>query len=158
MPEPKKSEKFGDGRAKPVGRELRLDNADLYRTLFDRDQRAIAVLEGETVIECNAAMLELFGGTKADYIGKTPWEITPVREFDGSPAERSAGNIRKRTRGLDPIRLGASTPDGSELSLDVSLTRIELPKGRESSFQSAISRNSRASSILVSSRFSGQIG
>lgn len=117
---------------KAVGNKLHIDKGDVFRTLFERDQRALAVLEGTKIVECNGAMLEIFGGTVADYIGKSPWEISAVQTLGGiQVAMASREQVREAyKRGTVQFDRIHQRPDGTQLTLDVSLTRIELPEGQ----------------------------
>ena len=93
---------------------------------------AVAILDGTTIVDCNDAMLELFGGSAEDYIGKTPWEISTVPEVDGIPmAEHSRQYIREAyDRGSSRFDWMHELEDGPALTLDVTLTRVDLPEGQ----------------------------
>ena len=109
-----------------------LQGGELYRALMQCADDAMAVLQGDTVVDCNAAMLKLFGGKRQEYIGKKPWEISPVAGFAGSPStDRSREYIREAYE-QGPVRFDWThrMPGGEILHLDVSLTCIDLSKGK----------------------------
>ncbi|MDO8550813.1 MAG: PAS domain S-box protein [Ignavibacteria bacterium] len=55
-----------------------------YKTLFETANDAILLLKGNAIVELNSKALEMFAATKEDLLGKTPFELSPDFQPDGS--------------------------------------------------------------------------
>lgn len=100
----RKAEKLENVQPERADPNAILQRGELYRALMQCADDAMAVLQGDTVVDCNAATLNLFGGKRQDYIGKKPWEISPMVGLAGSASpDRSRENIREDYEG-SPVR------------------------------------------------------
>ncbi|MCD6520625.1 MAG: PAS domain S-box protein [Anaerolineae bacterium] len=54
-----------------------------YRALFDSANDAILLLRGEAFVDCNPKALELFGASREEIIGRTPFDFSPPQQPDG---------------------------------------------------------------------------
>lgn len=105
---------------------------DVLRALHDSVHDAVMILREGRFVEVNPRALEIFGCTREQILGSTPWDISPPAQPDGTPSERAA---RER---LDAARQGRCEifewrhlrPDGSELDTEVSLTPF-TPRGQD---------------------------
>ena len=61
-----------------------------YRTLFEGANDAILVLENNRFIDCNLRTLALFGYSKEELIGKTPYAVSPKTQSDRSSSKKKA--------------------------------------------------------------------
>jgi len=56
---------------------------DNYRNLFDESPQAILVIQDGVYIDCNKAAVMLIAGSRNDIIGKTPTNISPIKQACG---------------------------------------------------------------------------
>jgi len=71
-----------------------------YRTLFDSAPDAILLMRDGRVAQCNPKGEELFGLSAAELIGRTPDELSPPRQPDGSDSRQEAiGRIARAVAG-----------------------------------------------------------
>ncbi len=82
-------------RLSVVNRALRFSETR-YRRLFETAQDGILLLKGETgkIDDVNPYLLEILGYSRAEVIGKTPWEIGVFR--DAALCENAFGELRRR--------------------------------------------------------------
>ncbi len=65
-----------------------------FRALFEQSPDAHFVLYENRIIECNHAMLQLFGANSiVDLIGKTPVDLSPAEQSDGRSSETGAKEL-----------------------------------------------------------------
>jgi PAS domain S-box-containing protein len=99
-----------------------------YRTLFEAAGDAIFILKEGRVFDCNARTLELFGRSRDQIIGSSPHKFSPPLQPDGR---------RSRDKAMERYRVALAgepqffewlhgRPDGTLLTTEVSLNRIEL--------------------------------
>src|SRR5688572_19082622 len=63
-------------------------------TLFEAAQDAIFLLEGMTLRDCNPATVRMFGcRTKAEIVGRTVLELSPVQQADGTASAKKAKRL-----------------------------------------------------------------
>ncbi|MEI6766577.1 MAG: PAS domain S-box protein [Bacteroidota bacterium] len=61
-----------------------------YRILFEAADDAIFLLDNNHIADCNRMTLELFGLTKEEVVGCTPYELSPKMQPDGQNSEDAA--------------------------------------------------------------------
>ncbi len=66
------------------------DSEARYRTLFERAGDSIFLMKGDQFVECNPATLEMFGCTRDQIIGATPYRYSPAYQPDGSLSKTKA--------------------------------------------------------------------
>jgi PAS domain S-box-containing protein len=106
---------------------LRLSE-DRYRMLFEGANDAILIMNGERFVDCNIMSVRMFGyeGSE-DIIGRSPWELSPSLQPDGSDSrEKALAILRNALRG-EPQRFlwNHSRKDGTLFDAEVSLSRLE---------------------------------
>ena len=67
-----------------------------FRTLFEKTNDAIFIMDNLKIVDCNPATEKLFNLSKADIIGKTPVELSPLKQPDGSSSEEKASKLVER--------------------------------------------------------------
>ncbi len=62
-----------------------------YRTLFEKTNDAILLIENGLFIDCNVAALNMFGyKNKSEMLGLHPAEISPEKQYDGKFSDKKA--------------------------------------------------------------------
>jgi len=62
----------------------RQKGSERYRTLFEVAAEGIFLLgNNDTIIDCNPAAVRMFGGSREDLIGATPFDVSPAYQPDG---------------------------------------------------------------------------
>jgi PAS domain S-box-containing protein len=106
-----------------------------YRTLFEASPDAIFIgkVDGETLkfVDFNAATLKIFNCKRKELLNKTPLNVSPPGQADGSPsAEKALQYIVPALEGKPQIfEWQHCCLDGTPFDAEVILNRIELPDG-----------------------------
>lgn len=103
------------------------ESEEKFRVLFERSADAQLIMKGDVFIECNDAMVRILGATsKSELIGLTPWEVSPLKQPDGSDSKaKSLQLVQDAESGRSMrfewvhIRL-----DGKEVPVEISLTPV----------------------------------
>jgi len=61
-----------------------------FRTLFEKTNDAIFIMDNLKIVDCNPAIEKLFNLSKAEIIGKTPVELSPPKQPDGRLSKEKA--------------------------------------------------------------------
>lgn len=110
-------------------------DAAMFGHFFERNADAIWIFDPaqKVFIDCNAAAVELMHARdKADLVGKTPEELSPARQPDGSETEQRTDAILEevRRRGRLSFEWLVRRLDGTEIPLRV-LSTLVTDSGRE---------------------------
>ncbi len=103
-----------------------------FRTMFERSPDALVFFERETGTfnDCNEEALRLLRCTKAEIIGKHPWEIAPPFQPDGRPTKEAAlalPALVERT-GSARFEWQHGRGDGTDFPAEISVTSVEIEK------------------------------
>lgn len=105
-----------------TSRELR------FRTLFDESTDAIFIMEGDTFVDGNATTLAMFGASREQIIGRSPYDFSPPLQPSGQPSrELALEKIRRAfADGPQQFEWQHQRPDGSLIDVEVNLNRADL--------------------------------
>jgi len=120
---------FDDVTERLRSRERLEEREHLFSTLFETANDAIFMMQGGQFIDCNERTLEMFGCTREQIVGASPWEFSPEYQPDGRPSKDAA--IDKITSAIKGVRTQFEWThkryDGTEFSAEVSLTQLHKP-------------------------------
>ena len=99
-----------------------------HRTLFETANDAILLMRHDRFIDCNARTLTMYGCSREQILGATPYEFSPPTQPDG---QRSEEKIQKKiglvlTKGPQVFEWECRRRDGISFMAGVSLNRLEL--------------------------------
>ena len=122
-----KAEEPHDGRRSFAPRRLR-ESEIRYRTLFDNATDGIFLMQKGIVIDCNKMLLAIFGCTREQIIGQTPYRFSPAFQPDGESSKVKALEMEKAAIAgqLQSFEWKHCRYDGNLFDAEVSLTRIRI--------------------------------
>lgn len=76
------------------------ESENKYHALFDNAGEGILILEEDKFIDCNSMAMELYGASREEIIGKTPYEFSPkYQSNDELSKEKALKHINKALNG-----------------------------------------------------------
>lgn len=102
------------------------EEKEKYYELFNASIDSIFIMKDDKIIDCNISSENIFHGTKDQIIGKTPYELSPKYQPDGTESETKAKNIIKLALNGFPQRFEwlHKNLNNKEFIADVSLQRF----------------------------------
>lgn len=99
-----------------------------YRTLFESANDAIFMMKGDRFVDCNLMTLKMFGCTREQIVGQTPFRFSPGRQPNGGvSAKKAVDRIVAAMEGEPQFFEWRHTRyDGTEFDTEVSLNRIDM--------------------------------
>jgi len=100
-----------------------------YRSLFEMANDGIILLRDGHIIDCNPRASEIYGYTREELLGKTPVELSPELQPDGSVSAQAADKMVERVLGRakkETFEWRHLRKDGTEFDVEVSINAIEL--------------------------------
>jgi len=97
-----------------------------YRALFEKINDAIFILEGFVIVDCNPTAERLFGCPREALIGRSPFDVSPVLQADGSSSrEEAIRKIQKTMEGTSQFfEWRHLTADGTPFDVDIGLSMV----------------------------------
>lgn len=108
------------------------DSEERFRSVFDTANDAIMILDGPSLVDCNARAVEMFGCTdKADVIDHSPGDFSPAKQPDGQDSRAAVIARNEAALAGIPQRFywAHVRKDGTPFDAEVSLNALEL-KGK----------------------------
>ncbi|HEV3276057.1 MAG TPA: PAS domain S-box protein [Terriglobia bacterium] len=102
-----------------------------YRVLFESAGDAILLMRDDRFVDCNEKALELFGCTRQQLIGRTPYAFWPSQQPDGEDSEGAAlSSIERALSGATlHFEWRYERADGTPFDAEVTLSRIRIDGG-----------------------------
>jgi PAS domain S-box-containing protein len=99
-----------------------------FRTVFECANDAIFLIKDHRVIDCNEKTLSMFGRTKEQVVGQTPYSFSTPLQPDGRDSEEKASERMDAvlTSGPQFFKWRHMKPDGTSFDAEISLNSIEL--------------------------------
>lgn len=97
-----------------------------YRALFDESPDGILIFQGDSFIECNAAVERMLGGSRSMIIGRSPVDISPEFQLNGKTTVEYATQVISETyeKKRNSFEFLHRRFDGSEFLVQVDLSVI----------------------------------
>ena len=104
------------------------ESENKYKVLFDNANDAILLVKNESVVDFNSKALEIFRCTKEEIINKTPYDLSPELQPDGSQSiEETKKKIDKAlNEGPQFFEWVHKRPDNSLFDAEVSINSVVL--------------------------------
>ncbi|HRD91601.1 MAG TPA: PAS domain S-box protein [Accumulibacter sp.] len=105
------------------------ESEEAFRRLFEDAKDPLLLLKNGRFIDCNAATLALLGyGSKAEFLGRRPADISPARQPDGQVSDQKAAAMIAAARrfGYHRFEWTHQRANGSLVAVEVTLTPITL--------------------------------
>lgn len=108
--------------------EVQIKNSERkFRTLFEKTNDAIFIMDNLTIIDCNPATKKLFNISKMEIIGKTPVELSPEKQPDGKPSKEKAIDLITKVYKGEPQRFEwVNLQNNNPFYVEVNLSLFQL--------------------------------
>ncbi|MEG0775445.1 HD domain-containing phosphohydrolase [Clostridium sp.] len=106
-----------------------VESEETFRALFEGSSDAILILEDDKFTDCNTATIKMFGySSKEQVVGKSPWELSPETQLDGtSSREKSLHFIKTAYENVNlKFEWLHITKEGKLFPVEIMLTPIQL--------------------------------
>jgi len=119
---------FRDATEQNTERKRLDENVLKYKTLFDNANDAIFLMNEERFIECNSKTLDMFGCTREEILGETPFKFSPLTQPDGrNSKEKGIELLKKASNGEQKFfEWQHCKSDGSLFDAEVSLNKVKI--------------------------------
>lgn len=99
-----------------------------YRMVFENASDAIFIIGNARMVDCNPRAMSMFGCPRDQIIGKTPYELSPPTQPDGTPSKDKAYAMIQAARhgSLQHFEWRHMRCDGTLFDVMVSMNRIEI--------------------------------
>lgn len=110
--------------------EEHAENEAFRKRMFEELRVPVAVMDAQTgvVLDCNPAAVEIYGfSSRAEMLGKTPAEVSPPTQYDGTPSPEKAGFFiaQALAKGAVVFPWRQQRPDGQVWDAEVHLMSFQ---------------------------------
>jgi len=112
-----------------ISEELLKTSEQNFRMLFEGSSDPIFLMDDQKLIDCNSATVEIFGyNYKHELLGKSPWNLSPVKQLDGELSKTKAAEIINTAYRDGKYRFEwlHQKRDGTLLPMDIIITTISI--------------------------------
>ena len=112
-----------------VDRAPQLLSENAFQILFERSPDAILLIDGDTLVDCNRAAVEMLRySSKSELLALSPLELSPPLQPDGLPSAETASEMIATAveRGSHRFEWTGKRSDESEFPVEVLLTAIPV--------------------------------
>ena len=108
--------------------QVLLQQEEKYRSLFKKASDGIMLLRDGHIIDCNPKVLEIYGCSLEELIGKTPVDLSPEFQADGSVSAEVADEMARRTieGSKESFEWRHIRKDGTEFDVEISVSTIDF--------------------------------
>jgi|GEM_PF-2809205 len=118
---------FVDIEEKRKKERLLKEREERYRAIYEHANDAILLMRGEIFIDCNQKTLEMYGCTKDDIVGHTPFEYSPEYQGKEKSDKLALEKINLALSGTsNQFQWIHKRKDGTYFNAEVSLSKINL--------------------------------
>lgn len=109
-----------------------IESEQKYRLLFENASDSIMLMNEEIFVDCNEKTLELFGCSKKEIIGQSPYKFSPQKQPDGrSSKEKAREKIIEAIQGKSKIfEWVHQKADGTNFYTEVSLNVFDKQQNK----------------------------
>jgi PAS domain S-box-containing protein len=119
---------YSDETERKRAEEQLKESENKYRALFEGANDAIFLIEGDRFVDCNERALSMFGCTREELIGATPYRFSPDQQPEGEDSRGSAVDKMESAMKGAPMSFEwrHRRLDGTEFDAEINLNRIVL--------------------------------
>ena len=108
--------------------EVQIKNSERkFRTLFEKTNDAIFIMNDLRIVDCNPATEKIFNIDKNEIIGKTPVELSPEKQPDGRLSKEKAADLINKVSKGEPQRFEwVNLQNNKPFYVEVNLSLFQL--------------------------------
>jgi PAS domain S-box-containing protein len=99
-----------------------------YRSLFEHAGDGILIMEGEKVLDCNQRLLDIYGISREDLMGRSDYSLSPHLQPNGQSSQAFFAEKVSAVRPDNPqtFQWSGTKLDGTPIQTEVTLTTVML--------------------------------
>ncbi len=119
---------FRDVTEQDEARKKLNENILMYKTLFDTANDAIFLMNKDCFVDCNSKTLDMFGCSRDEILGETPFRFSPLIQPDGRNSKEKAMELINKALSDKPMffEWKHCKLDGTLFDAEVGLNKVRL--------------------------------